>query len=257
MFPEEGQSFRRGAEWKLMAGREGEGDARVFDTGGQKRRQRIGSCLESYRGTHRREICGGLHEFSGRREGWRSNLPCRNFPRLKESAEQARAIVLGEKSAMPLTITSPSFPHNGMIPLRHTCDGLDISPALDWTDVPANTKSLALIIDDPDAPDPLAPKVRWVHWLLYNLPADSSGLPEGVTPKALSALALQGRNDWGRTGYGGPCPPIGVHRYMHRIFALDVQLPDLRYPTRAVLEKAMQGHVIERAELVGRYQREY
>lgn len=165
--------------------------------------------------------------------------------------------MVGEKSAMSLTITSPSFPNNGMIPLRHTCDGLDISPALAWTDVPANTKSLALIIDDPDAPDPLAPKVRWVHWLLYNLSADSPGLPEGVTPKALSLLALQGRNDWGRTGYGGPCPPIGVHRYIHQIFALDVQLPDLRNPTRAVLEKAMQGHIIERAELVGRYQREY
>lgn len=141
--------------------------------------------------------------------------------------------------------------------MRHTCDGLDISPALDWAGVPAKTKSLALIVDDPDAPDPLAPKVRWVHWVLYNLPADSSGLPEGVVPKALPASTLQGRNDWGRTGYGGPCPPIGVHRYIHQIFALDIELPDLRNPTRAVLEKAMQGHIIERAELVGRYQREY
>lgn len=140
--------------------------------------------------------------------------------------------------------------------MRHTCDGLDISPALDWTGVPANTKSLALIVDDPDAPDPLAPKVRWVHWLLYNLPADSAGLPEGVVPRALPVPTLQGRNDWGRTGYGGPCPPIGVHRYIHQIFALDVQLPDLLNPTRAVLEGAMQGHIIECAELVGRYQRE-
>lgn len=157
---------------------------------------------------------------------------------------------------MSLTITSPSFPNNGMVPLRHTCDGLDISPALDWAGVPAKTKSLALIVDDPDAPDPLAPKVRWVHWLLYNLPADSSGLPEGVAPKALPASTLQGRNDWGRTGYGGPCPPIGVHRYIHQIFALDIELRDLRNPTRAMLEKAMQGHIIERAELVGKYQRE-
>ncbi|HSG24408.1 MAG TPA: YbhB/YbcL family Raf kinase inhibitor-like protein [Azonexus sp.] len=157
---------------------------------------------------------------------------------------------------MSLTISSPSFPNNGMVPLRHTCDGLDISPALFWTGVPAHTQSLALIVDDPDAPDPVAPKVRWVHWLLYNLPADTSGLPEGVTAKTLPPPALQGSNDWGRTGYGGPCPPIGVHRYIHQLFALDVWLPDLQHPNRAMLEKAMQGHIIERAELVGRYQRE-
>jgi len=157
---------------------------------------------------------------------------------------------------MSLTISSPSFPNNGMIPLRHTCDGLDISPALFWTGVPANTASLALIVDDPDAPDPVAPKVRWVHWLLYNLPADTSGLPEGVAPRDLPVATLQGRNDWRRTGYGGPCPPVGIHRYFHQLFALNVLLPDLRYPTRAVLEKAMQGHIIELAELVGRYQRE-
>jgi hypothetical protein len=144
-----------------------------------------------------------------------------------------------------------------MIPLRHTCDGLGISPALCWAGVPNGTKSLALIVDDPDAPDPLAPRVRWVHWLLYNLPADSVGLPEGVGVRNLPPPARQGRNDWKRTGYGGPCPPVGVHRYIHQLSALDVVLPDLRFPSRAVLEKAMQGHVIEVAELVGRYQREY
>ena len=157
---------------------------------------------------------------------------------------------------MSLIITSPSFANNGIIPLRHTCDGLDISPALEWSGVPASAQSLALIIDDPDAPDPLAPKVRWVHWLLYNLPTDSSGLPEGVTARNLLGQTLQGANSWGRTGYGGPCPPIGVHRYFHRLFALDICLPDLRHPSCSVLEKAMEGHVIELAELVGRYQRE-
>lgn len=158
---------------------------------------------------------------------------------------------------MSLSLTSLSFSNNGMIPLRHTCDGLDISPALSWAGVPTRAKSLALIVDDPDAPDPLAPKVRWVHWLLYNLPVDSVGLPEGVSVRMLPPQTLQGRNDWKRTGYGGPCPPIGVHRYIHQLLALDVVLPDLRFPNRMLLEKTMQGHVIEVAELVGRYQREY
>ncbi len=158
---------------------------------------------------------------------------------------------------MSLRLTSPSFLYNAMIPMRHTCDGLDISPPLFWAGVPTGAKSLALIVDDPDAPDSLAPRVRWVHWLLYNLPADSVGLPEGANSKNLPPRTLQGRNDWKRTGYSGPCPPVGVDRYFHRLLALDAVLPDLRFPSRAVLEKAMQGHVIEVAELVGRYQREY
>ena len=158
---------------------------------------------------------------------------------------------------MSLTITSPSFPPHGMIPLRHTCDGQDVSPALSWTGVPATTKSLVLIVEDPDAPDPMAPKMTWVHWVLYNLSPDTPGLPEGVSAKDLPAATLQGLNDWQRTGYGGPCPPIGVHRYFHKLFALDVQLPALQHPTRAALEQAMQGHVVARAELVGRYQRQH
>lgn len=156
---------------------------------------------------------------------------------------------------MVFSLSSTSFPANGMIPARQTCDGADLSPALAWTGQPANTKSLVLIVDDPDAPDPAAPKMTWVHWVLYNLPATATGLPEGVAPGDLPPGTRQGLNDWQRTGYGGPCPPIGKHRYFHKLFALDILLPDLHHPTKTALEKAMQGHVLARAELIGRYQR--
>jgi len=155
---------------------------------------------------------------------------------------------------MSMTITSPSFPPNGVIPARHTCDGQNISPALAWSGVPPSAKSLVLIVDDPDAPDPAAPRMTWVHWVLYNLPPGASGLPEGVAAH-LPAGTLQGLNDWQHPGYEGPCPPKGTHRYFHKLFALNAVLPDLGHPTRAALEKAMQGHVIARSELVGRYQR--
>ena len=156
---------------------------------------------------------------------------------------------------MALTITSPAFAAGHEIPSDFTCEGADISPALDWSGAPAGTKSLALIVDDPDAPDPAAPKMTWVHWVLYNLPADSRGLPEGVDPSGLPAGSREGKNDWKRTGYGGPCPPIGRHRYFFKLFALDTVLPDLKTPTKAELEKAMQGHVLEKAELMGVYQK--
>ena len=156
---------------------------------------------------------------------------------------------------MPLTVTSPSFQDNGVIPARHTCDGQNISPALVWSGVPPDSKSLVLIVDDPDAPDPAAPRMIWVHWVLYNLPPGVYGLPEGITAANLPAGTMQGINDWQHPGYGGPCPPTGSHRYFHKLFALNSVLPDLKQPTKAVLEKAMQGHVIARAELVGRYQR--
>lgn len=156
---------------------------------------------------------------------------------------------------MPLTVTSPAFSHNGVIPARHTCDGQDISPQLSWATPPAGAKSLALIVDDPDAPDPAAPRMTWVHWVLYNLPPDTAGLPEGVDARDLPPGTLQGVNDWKRTGYGGPCPPVGRHRYFHKLFALDVVLPDLKHPTKAVLETAMQGHVLAQSDLIGTYQR--
>ncbi|MCK9382571.1 MAG: YbhB/YbcL family Raf kinase inhibitor-like protein [Sulfuritalea sp.] len=158
---------------------------------------------------------------------------------------------------MPFTLNSVSFTANGMIPSRHTCDGQDRSPQLAWTGLPANTQSLVLIVDDPDAPDPAAPKMTWVHWVLYNLPPAAATLAEGVAVGDLPSGTRQGLNDWQRTGYGGPCPPIGKHRYVHKLFALDVLLPDLQQPTKAALEKAMQGHILARAELIGHYQRRH
>ena len=155
---------------------------------------------------------------------------------------------------MDMTLASSAFDHQGSIPKRYTCEGRDVSPPLAWSGVPAGAKSLVLIVDDPDAPDPAAPRMTWVHWLLYNLPASSSGLAEGVP--SLPAGTLDGLNDWKRTGYGGPCPPIGRHRYFHKLYALDVKLPDLEKPNKKTLEQAMQGHIIAQAQLVGTYQKE-
>jgi Raf kinase inhibitor-like YbhB/YbcL family protein len=157
---------------------------------------------------------------------------------------------------MVLTITSPSFTHEGQIPRKYTCEGADASPPLAWSGVPDGTKSLVLIVDDPDAPDPKAPKMTWVHWVLYNLPATSTGLPEAVAARGLPAGTREGLNDWKRTGYGGPCPPIGRHRYFHKLYALDTVLPDLGHPTKADLEHAMHGHVRAQAEVIGTYQKE-
>ena len=156
---------------------------------------------------------------------------------------------------MSLTISSPVFVHNSHIPVTYTCDGLDISPPLQWAEIPPNTRSLALIIDDPDAPDPAAPKRIWVHWVLYNIPANASGLPEAITPSTLPAGTMEGLNDWGKTGYGGPCPPIGCHRYFHTLYALDVILPDLHQPSKKNLLLAMEGHILAQAETIGLYQR--
>jgi Raf kinase inhibitor-like YbhB/YbcL family protein len=152
-------------------------------------------------------------------------------------------------------ISSTAFANQGAIPSRFTCQGADLSPPLAWADVPAGAKSLALIVDDPDAPDPAAPKTTWVHWVLYNIPTQTTGLPEAVAAKDLPRGTLAGLNDWKRPAYGGPCPPIGRHRYFHKLFALDTVLPDLKQPTKAALEKAMQGHILARAELVGTYQK--
>lgn len=156
---------------------------------------------------------------------------------------------------MALTLTSSAFGANDAIPKRYTCDGQDRSPPLNWSGVPDNAKSLVLIVDDPDAPDPAAPKMTWVHWVLYNLPTQSSGLAQAVAPPDLPVGTLEGINDWQRTGYGGPCPPIGRHRYFHKLYALDTVLPDLHEPTKAQLKEAMQGHILEQVELMGTYQR--
>lgn len=161
-----------------------------------------------------------------------------------------------EKITMSLTLTSPSFMHERMIPPRHTCDGLDVSPPLAWSGIPAGTKSLVLIVDDPDAPDPAAPKMTWVHWVLYNIPADANGLAEGVAIKDIPAGTLHGLNDWHRADYGGPCPPVGKHRYFFTLYALDTVLSDMKRPAKAVLERAMQGHVLAHSKLIGLYQRQ-
>ena len=156
---------------------------------------------------------------------------------------------------MPLIMKSSAFTDGQEIPRRHTCEGEDVSPPLAWSGAPAGTKTFALIVDDPDAPDPKAPQMTWVHWVLYNLPATAAALPEGVKPAALPAGTREGRNDWKRTGYGGPCPPIGRHRYFHKLYALDAVLADLGTLGKAELERAIKGHVLARAELVGTYQK--
>ncbi|MCC6526904.1 MAG: YbhB/YbcL family Raf kinase inhibitor-like protein [Polyangiaceae bacterium] len=153
---------------------------------------------------------------------------------------------------MAFELHSPAFAPNGAIPTRHTCEGADVAPALGWSGAPAGTQSYALVVDDPDAPDPAAPKRTWVHWVVCDIPASVNGLPEGG---ALPAGARSGVNDWKRTGYGGPCPPIGRHRYFHKLYALDTLLAELAQPTKAALEHAMKGHVLAEAELVGTYQK--
>lgn len=153
-----------------------------------------------------------------------------------------------------MQITSSSFTHQGTIPAKYTCEGSDTSPPLAWSGVPPSAKSLALIVDDPDAPDPKAPKMTWVHWVLYDVPPQSSSLAEGAS-RSLPSGTKDGLNDWRKTGYGGPCPPIGRHRYFFKLYALDTVLPNLGKPSKADLLKAMEGHVVGTAEMVGTYQK--
>lgn len=156
---------------------------------------------------------------------------------------------------MTLVITSTAFGHDADIPQRYTCEGSDVSPPLGWTGIPERTQSLALIVDDPDAPDPAAPSRTWVHWVLYNIPSSAAGLAENCGARGGFPHARDGRNDWGRAGYGGPCPPVGRHRYFHKLYALDVVLPDLRLPDKARLIAAMEDHVLAEAVLIGRYRK--
>jgi Raf kinase inhibitor-like YbhB/YbcL family protein len=156
---------------------------------------------------------------------------------------------------MTMSLKSVAFANDGPIPQRYSCDGADVSPPLEWRGVPTDAKSLALIIEDPDAPDPAAPKITWIHWILYNIPPTLSGLPEDLARHGMPPGALEGLNDWKRMGYGGPCPPIGNHRYFHRLYALSEVLPDLRRPRKSTLAQAMQGKVVAEAVLVGRFAR--
>jgi len=153
---------------------------------------------------------------------------------------------------MTLGLTSPAFEDGGTIPSRFTCDGADLSPHLQWSNVPTGTKSLALICDDPDAP-----MGTWVHWVLFDLPADTTSLREGVpADDTIQGSAIQGKNDFGRIGYGGPCPPRGkAHRYFFKLYALDSRLELKPGAKKKDVEKAMKGRVLAQGQLVGRYRR--
>ncbi len=157
---------------------------------------------------------------------------------------------------MTLSISSMAFTPGGEIPKIYTCEGRELSPPLRWQGVPERALSLVFIVDDPDAPDPAAPKMTWVHWVLFNLPPHSNGLPEGAGPTDLPAGTGEGINDWHRTGYGGPCPPIGRHRYFHKLYALDTVLAGLgQKPDKARVVTAMQGHILAEAVLMGTYEK--
>jgi len=153
-----------------------------------------------------------------------------------------------------MTLTSSRFGDGEAIPIEHTCEGSDSSPPLSWSGVPEGTKSLALIVDDPDAPDPAKPQRVWVHWVVYNIAPDVTSLPEGSS-SSLPGGAATGENDWKKQSWGGPCPPIGRHRYFHKLYALDTML-ELDAPTKAELVRAMEGHVLAQAELVGTYEKQ-
>jgi Raf kinase inhibitor-like YbhB/YbcL family protein len=154
---------------------------------------------------------------------------------------------------MTLILKSSAFDNGAEIPARYTCKGDDVSLPLNWEGVPEAARSLVLIVDDPDAPDPKAPKTVWVHWVLYNIPPDINSLAEHITSETLPPGAIEGINDWQRPGYGGPCPPVGRHRYFHKLYALDIVLEGLNKPTKAEVVTAMQGHIIAQAELVGTF----
>jgi Raf kinase inhibitor-like YbhB/YbcL family protein len=152
---------------------------------------------------------------------------------------------------MGIKIESSAFKEGGMIPVKYTCDGEDVSPPLKWGDLPTGTKSIALISDDPDAP-----VGTWVHWVLYNLPPDVRALPENIPPKkTLENGAVQGTSDFKRPGYGGPCPPGGTHRYFFKIYALDKKIDLAPGASKAQLLKAMESHILDSGQLMGKYKR--
>jgi Raf kinase inhibitor-like YbhB/YbcL family protein len=151
-----------------------------------------------------------------------------------------------ERTMNKLHFTSQAFPNNGMIPSEYTCDGANGNPPLTIRNVPAKSRSLALIVDDPDAP-----RGTWVHWVVWNIGPDTSEIPANSAPRG----ALQGTNDFGKQSYGGPCPPSGTHRYFFKLYALDISLALKTGATKAQLEEAMKGHLLEKAELFGLYRR--
>ena len=153
---------------------------------------------------------------------------------------------------MVLKVTSSAFEEGELIPKQYTCDDADVSPPLAWSGAPEETQTFALICDDPDAP-----AGTWVHWVLYNWPADTTQLPEAVpTQPELENGARQGRNDFGNIGYGGPCPPSGTHRYYFKVYAVDTVLDLVPGATKAELLKAMAGHIVAEGQLMGKYARQ-
>lgn len=150
-----------------------------------------------------------------------------------------------------IKVTSVAFQQGQPIPRAYSCAGVNVSPPLEWSGVPKAAKTIAIVVDDPDAAGG-----PWVHWLLYNVPADNIGFVENVPEsETLKAGGFQGKNDFGKIGYGGPCPPSGTHRYFFKLYAVDVELPLKAGATRAELEKAVAGHVLAQAELMGTFQK--
>ena len=155
-----------------------------------------------------------------------------------------------------LRLTSTAFSESESIPIKYTCEGQDISPPLAWSGTPEGTQSLVLIVDDPDSPDPRTPQMTWVHWVVYNIASGTTELPAGAATEGLPQSAQHGLNDWKRASYGGPCPPIGRHRYLHKLYALDAVLEGPQQMPKADVEAAMDGHVLATAVLIGTYEKQ-
>jgi Raf kinase inhibitor-like YbhB/YbcL family protein len=175
-------------------------------------------------------------------------LSCANRPQPPATLPQPNPPA---ESKIEIKLTSSAFKEGQSIPRQYTCDGVNVSPPLEWSGVPKSAKTIAIICDDPDAP-----AGTWVHWVLYNMPAENIGLVENLpATQDLKAGGFQGKNDFGKIGYGGPCPPSGTHRYFFKIYALDSELPLKAGATKADAEKAMEGHVVLQGHLMGTYKR--
>ena len=166
-------------------------------------------------------------------------------------------VASGPANTVPMifSLSSSVFDPNASMPTKYTCEGANISPPLAWSGAPASAKSLALIVEDPDAPDPAKPTRVVSHWVAYNIPASATSLSENASNKGMPAGSTQGSNEGNKQVYMGPCPPIGRHRYFFKLFALDTVLTGLSNPKKADLEKAIQGHVVGNAVLIGTYQK--
>jgi len=171
--------------------------------------------------------------------------------RVPPAPSQSPTPVAPKENKMEIKLTSTAFKEGQPIPRQYTCDGVNVSPPLEWTGVPKTAKTVAIVADDPDAP-----AGTWVHWVIYNLPAENVGLVENLpATEELKAGGFQGTNDFGKIGYGGPCPPSGTHRYFFKVYALDLELPLKAGATKADVEKAMEGHIIAQGQLMGTYSR--